>query len=347
MKVLLFFPRNYSLDKTVREGFKYFNCDLKIFDFTDFFTKWQNYFIIKTGGMPQKIQRHWFVPYLKKINKCYLQVVKSEKPDLLIVYNDQYLLPDTAKEIKKICPIFNILGDNPLYIERRPFNVATLLEMNYVFAPDSFWVEQIKQIGFEKISTLYFGYSKDLHYPLEPNKHDLRKYGCDLLMIGRTYRSSWGYKRALFYNQFTDLDIKIYGRNWDIWFNYFPKLKDKVCPLDKPLSFETINLLCACSKIYPIDANPGLIYGLHTRIFDVIGSGILPLVEYRKDIDSVFKGVFMPVIKDYKNAKDIAKYYLKNEKERKEIVVNLRTYLDKNINPIQATAKILEIYGSI
>ena len=347
MKILLFFPDNYSLGKTFSEGFEYFNCDLKTINFTDFFAKWQNYFILKASGIPRKIQKCWFLPYLNKINKCYLRVVKKEKPDLLIVYNDQYLLPDTAKEIKKICPIFNYLGDNPLYIERRPFNVATLFEMNHVFTPDSFWVEQIKQIGFEKISTLYLGYSRNLNFSFEPSEYDLKKYGCDLLMIGRTYRSSWGYKRALFYNQFTDLDIKIYGNGWDIWFDHFPKLKDKVYHINKPLSFEMVNLLCACSKIYPTDANPSLIYGLHIRIFDAIGSGILPLVEYRKDIDSVFNGVYIPVIKNYRNSKDIAKYYLRNERERKEIVAELKGYLDKNITPIQAAAKILEVHKSL
>ena len=74
-----------------------------------------------------------------------------------------------------------------------------------------------------------------------------------------------------------DLDLKIYGMGWEMWFDYFPKLEEKYVELKKPLSFEEVNIITNCGKIYPIDANPGLLNGIHIRIFDTIGSGILPI----------------------------------------------------------------------
>lgn len=295
--------------RSLSSGFNDLGHTVKLIDYRDFFPNWRNRLVEKTGGLPKRFIKYWAEPYLTDINEQYVKVVKGEKPDLVIVYNDQLLLPDTAKEIKKYCPLFNYLGDNPFYIDNRPFNIATLLEADHIFSPDSFWIEQLRQMGAHNISLLLLGNDKELNYPLNPSDEDRRKYGSDLLMIGRTYRNSWGYKRALFYSKFADIDIKIYGKGWEQWFDYFPELKTKYYPLDKPLTFEMVNLLSNCCKIYPIDANPGLIYGLHIRIFDAIGSGILPLPEHRKDIDTIFKGVDLPVIYYYDEAKKKAQYY--------------------------------------
>ena len=106
------------------------------------------------------------------------------------------------------------------------------------------------------ISFLLLGYDKELNHPVELTAEENEKYGSDLLMIGRTYRNSWGYKRALFYSKFSDMYIKIYGRGWELWFDYFPELKKRYYPLNKPLTFEMVNLISNCCKIYPIDANP-------------------------------------------------------------------------------------------
>ena len=112
----------------------------------------------------------------------------------------------------------------------------------------------------------------------------------------------------------------------------------------KPLTFEEINLISNCSKIYPIDANPGLINGLHVRIFDCIGSGILPLVEFREDINLVFKGLHLPIINNYNECEDKAKYFLKNDQERKDIIEDLRKFVAKNYTLKKAAEIILEQY---
>ncbi|MBP7796932.1 MAG: glycosyltransferase [Elusimicrobiales bacterium] len=347
MKILLFVPDNYSLKNIISSGFIQLGHRVKFINYKHFFPNWHNRLIEKTGGLSKRFTKYWYYPYLNKINQKYLYFVNKEKPDFIIVYNDQLLLPKTAREIKKVCPVFNYLGDNPFYIEGRPFNIATMQEANHVFSPDSFWVKQIKQIGLNNVSFLLLGYDKGLNHPINVAPEEKEKYGSDLLMIGRTYRNSWGYKRALFYSKFSDMDIKIYGRGWELWFDYFPELKKRYYSLDKPLSFEMVNLLSNCSKIYPIDANPGLIYGLHIRIFDCIGSGILPLVEYRKDIDLVFNEVNIPIIYSYNEAADKAKYFLRNENERIEMIKELQSYVDRNYTPQIAAEKIIEVYKKL
>ena len=347
MKIILLFPEVYTLNKTFSSAFEQLGHKVKSICYRDYFKHWRNRLIEKTGGLPNRFIKHWQKPYLKDINSNYIKTIIAEKPDLVIVYNDQLLLPETAKEIKKTCPLFNFLGDNPFFIERRPFNIATMLESDHVFSPDSFWYEQLKLIGVKNISLLYVGSDKSLNYSIKPNEKEYEKYKSDLLMIGRIYPDSWGYKRALFYSKFANMDIKIYGRGWENWFNYFPELEKKYLSLNKPLTFEMVNMLSNCSKIYPVDANPGLLNGIHIRIFDCIGSGILPLVEYRKDLDIVFKDVKIPIINNYNEAADKAKYFLENENERIEIIKSLQKFVYTNFTPIIAAEKIIEVYNNL
>ncbi len=347
MKILLLSPKKYTLNMNLELGFLELNHEVKSIDYLEFFPNWRNRLIQKTGGLPERIIKYWYNPYLKDIQLNYLNAVNAYKPDLVIIYNDQLLLPDTIKQIKKTCPIFNYLGDNPFYIERRPFNVASMLECNHVFSPDTFWIEQIKQIGFKNISFLVIGAYIENDKKVYFDDENYKKYRCDLIMIGRTYRNSWGYKRALFYSKFLDLDIKIYGQGWNIWFEYFPELEKKYVKLEKAFSHETVKLLTQCAKIYPIDANPGLQYGLHLRIFDCIGLGTLPIVEYRKDLDLVFNNVDIPKIYDYNDANQLAQYYINNENERIEMINKLQNYIANNYTPRHAAEKIIEVYNSL
>lgn len=348
MKILFLLPRFYSLIQTLSEGFEELGHEITIIDFPQFFSSWYNHLIVKTIGLPERITKYWSSSYFKKINSIYIKYVDQIKPDLILVYNDQYIFPETVAKIKnEYCPIFNYLGDNPFYVFNRPSNIASLMEMSYIFAPDSFWCSQLKLLGIENIEFLLFGYSKKLNYPVIPSFEEKKLFGNDLVMIGRTYRNNWGYKRAFFYNQFADLDLKIYGKGWNIWFDYFPKLKNRYIELHKPLSFKEVNLILNCSKIYAIDANPGLITGLHARIFDCIGSGILPLVEYRNDLEKVFKNLEIPTIKNYNEASEIANKYLQNDIKRIALINELRKFLDLNYTPQIAAKKIIKVFNAL
>lgn len=347
MKILFFFPELYSIKEVFIEGCSRLGINYEFCHFEDFFSNTTNRWQSKITNLPRSLKNIWSSSYIQKVNKLYLKKVQDFNPDLVLLYNDQLMLPETAKHIKKKCPIFNFLGDNPFYVFQRPFNLATIREMDYVFAPDSHWLKQLNQIGIEKTSFLVLGYANSINFFQKPTIEEKEKYASDVVMIGRTYNDAWGYKRALFYNKFSHLDFKIYGNGWNRWLNHFPELKDSIVPLKQTLSHQDVNLICNCCKIYPIDANPGLINGLHIRIFDSIGTGILPLVEYRHDLQTVFKGNFVPVIDNYNQAADIAAYYLKNEKERKDIVSVLKRHVDINYNPKIAVEKIIDKYEKV
>ncbi len=346
MKIALFFPPFYSLKTLFENAFKAKGIEVVSTDFRDFYPKWKQRINGYIHSLPDKISGSFYNSYIADINKNYLKFIETNKPDLALLYNNGNLIPETIDKIKKTCPVYNFLGDYPLFLRNR-FALETMMKCDHIFCPDTYWLDQIIKMGKKNVSYLIVGYDKNINYPISflDKKNKKYSYSSDLLFIGRGYKySSYGYKRALFYDSFNNLDIKIYGREWEYWFNYFPKLKEKYHPLNDILTFEEVNRLCNNSKIYPIDLNPGLINGLHIRIFDAIGSGILPLVEYSKDIDAIFNNVPIPVIKDYREAPELAEYYLKNENERLFLIEKLKNYVDSNYSPELAVNKILDIF---
>lgn len=346
MKILLLYPDSYSIRKTITKAFNDLGHSIRNVNYYNFFSSWKNQLISKTIGLPRKLKKGYHEAYSKKINKQYIKIIESEKPDLLLVYNDQYLNVPTVQKIKKITKLAFYLGDNPFFMHNKPIdNLGIFLEADYIFSPDTYWTYYFKKTGFDNIITLYLGYDPDYNYKKQVSREELKKYRHDLVMIGRMYPfalSQWSYKRALFYNQFSKLDIKIYGHNWDPWFDLFPNIKSKVEKPDCFLSFDEVNTILNCCKIYPVDANPGLINGIHIRIFDCIGSGILPLSEYQPDLETVFSEVYLPVIKNYNDAEKTARYYLKHEEERLKIIRELKYFVDARYTPIRAVKTILD-----
>lgn len=344
MKILLFLPSSsYSIGESVKNAFLELGHEIYNFDHQSVTKNWQMKLNTQMFRMPYRIRNKWDGFYLREINKKMIEVFYQEKPDLIMVYNDSLLLPVTVEKIKKTAKVVFYLGDNPYYTFNKPFFLKVLMEADYTFVPDSMWVDQLRMLGICNVYFEMLGWDHRHYFPMDPTQEERDKYSSDLLFIGNTYVQNWGYKRTLFMSKFSDLDLKIYGtRNWHRWFEYFPELRDRFVLLDKPLGLEQVNLISNCSKLYPVDANPGLLQGLHARIFDCIGSGILPLVEYRKDLDRVFPDKDIPIIYSYQEANQLARYYLDHDSERKELVKSLRDFIKNKFLPKHAIKRMLD-----
>ncbi len=347
MRILLIMPEDYTLLYTVTASLKAFGHEVQNLNYLSFFPNYQNRLITKTIGLPYKVRKkmRFHDYYRTKINNQYLDHVYNHKPDLVLVYNEQYLTYETAREIRKITKLAFILGDNPFFFHNHPLtNLGMYLEADYVFSCDSFITESFKKAGQTNVTEIYLGYDPNICYPKQPTEEEWQNYGSDVVMIGRLYPtiiSSWTYKRLWFYNQFRNLNLKIFGHGWRRYQREFPELLKKVVDLHHHLSFDEVNTIVSCSKVYPIDANPGIINGIHLRVFDCIGQEILPLPEYTKDIETIFGKVGMPMIKDYRQAEQLAKYYIKHDDSREKLVKELKQFVDEFYTPRQAVERIL------
>jgi spore maturation protein CgeB len=188
-------------------------------------------------------------------------------------------------------------------------------------------------LGAKKTEYLIPGYNEQHHFKIIPSVEQLKKYKSDVFFMGSPYNDNWGYKRALFLSKFCSFRFLFLGPEcWKEWFIQFPELEPKWTRKEGYLPDEELNLMMNCTKIIPVDANPGIINGCHIRVFDAIAAGALPLIEYRKDLDIIFKDTGIPLIKSYDEIPGIVRDLIDNDNERNIVVRRLQANVLKNYN---------------
>ncbi len=344
MKIALFFSGEYSMSLTFQAGFEKLGHEVHIVNYNDFTRKISARLDHYGTIYPSGFRNHVREKLLKQIQIGYISKVKLLKPDLVLAYNDQMVTAETVAEIKGLGIRYAVyLADSPFFLQRRNHLFKVLINANHIFAPDTFWLKQLNILGIKHTSFLIIGYDDTLFFPLKPSTQEMETYGADVFYLGSPYKTIWGNKRAHFLNLFTGMNFKFYGPpSWKKWFGEFPNLKHHYVENTFRISDKLVNIISNCCKIYPVDANPGLIHGLHVRTLDCIGSGILPLVEYRSDLERVFHGVEIPIIHDYREASELAGNYLTNESHRSQVINRLRDHLNTNYSPEKSVSYLLK-----
>jgi hypothetical protein len=279
--------------------------------------------------LPYSIRNKWTYYYQNKINNAFLNQFRLHSPDLVFVYNNEMLLPETVAEMKKTARVVFFLGDSPYYTPTNDYFLALLNMADLVLVPDSFWMEQMRTIGI-KNTYLFIPGLDETSYHQNPS-HEISETISekDILYCGMSYYNSWGYKKALLMSKFTDFNLEIHGnRAWHRWFQFFPELAS----VFHESGFIPTNLLNAMfnkTKLMPVDGNPAVLNGFHLRTFEALGAGVLPLIEYRKDVEEeIFTDIDiqLPIIRSYSDATAMAERYLSDEQLRSE-TVNLMKHL--------------------
>ena len=337
MKVLILIPTIYSLAGTLKKGFNDLGYEVVLYDYRIEISNLNKNINTQTFRFPFSVRSKWNKYFMDKINKVHIEKYNNVEPDIVMIYNNEMLLPETVEYFSKKSKILFFLGDNPFYTPTNDYFLDLLFRADLIVSPDSFWTEQVKLMGMKNCISEYFN---TYHYQYELKKIESEQH--DLLFIGMSYVNSWGYKRALFLSHFAEFDIKIHGNSaWHRWLEFFPELKPKFI-LKGNYSDEYMAQLHYNAKIYPFDSNPGMLNGIHLRLFDCIEYGILPIPEYRKDISRVFKNEKLPIVNDYTEANKVVSYYLKNDTERIELVKSLQNFVRKNYNPDVTLTRILD-----
>ncbi len=335
MKIALLFPENsHSIYKLFLQNLNDLGHDTILID---------PYFSRKKiqGKLAHEIGK--FHPRLKRLEKNYTyKMINADiknkleefKPNIVISYNDSFLLPDTIDYIKNLSRLIVFLADNPFYSFQKEFFLNLILKADTIITADTGCKEQLEMLGINNIIFSIIGIASDVYNKIEVSDQKIEEYGNDIIFVGGQYSDdSWAMKRALLLNEFADMDLKVWGRStWIPTLKNFPELKNKFILQSKPMTIEELNLRMNCSKIYPVDHHPGILNGIHARVFETIAAGILPVVEYRKDLDLIFNHVRPPTFKSYSEAKKLVEYYLKNNNEREERARELLDYSHKNLN---------------
>jgi hypothetical protein len=342
-KTLLLCPSRYSLINIFKNILLEISDEVLEIDIRNYVKQYEIKLNTQMFRFPDLIRKKWISYYQQKINDKLWSDFCDHSPDVVFVYNNEMLLPSTVQKMKQTAKIIFFLGDSPFFTPTNDYFLTILVMGDLVLIPDSFWVQQMQNVGIK--NSFYFipGFDKS-SYHMRPDKEVLQNaISSDILYCGSCYLNSWGYKKALFMSKFTKFDLHIYGnKNWEKWFEFFPDLESKYHQsgfIPAPI----LNAMFNKTKLMPVDGNPGILNGIHLRMFEALSAGVLPLVEYRKDVEeSIFNGldIEIPVIKTYDLAEEVAERYLMDESLRLSTVSSLRNHVlsqyssEKNANRI-------------
>ncbi len=342
MKCLFLAPMQYPFIQSIVAGMKARGMEIRAVDYQQFFTPRANRRYNNFTALPRRIRKYWEEPYIRKTNENYLEIFREFAPDLVFIYNNQLVAPGLLEEFRKKAKIAFMLGDNPLYTPTSIYNLHILFQADYVISPDTMWRDQLGRLGVRNVVFDCFGFNSELYHPMEVSAADRQRYQTDFIYVGSASKTNWGYKRALFLNQFTGFNFKAYisGAGMERWFGFFPDLAEKVQPHDRfDPGFN--NLVYNCSKIAPVEQVPSLFNGIHVRVFDILGAGILPLCERSSDLEMVF-GMDIPLIRDYREVPEMARYWLEHEAPRKECVQRMRARAMENYEPSMVIGRMTD-----
>jgi hypothetical protein len=334
-KSLLLCPDRNSLFGSLQEILKELSNDVRGYDISDKISTADSFIQAQSLRMPYRWRSGWERHFQGKLNRDLLEFIKSYQPELVLVYNSEFLLPETCAEIKRRSLLLFYLADSPFYTPQNNYYLTVLSYADLILSPDSFWSRQLNTIGL--LNTLYFVPGPDYgHFNRLSDITDFSDApGTEILYVGSSYYNSWGYKKALLMSKFVNFDFHLHGNTmWKRWFRFFPELESKYYETGF-IPSEKLNRMFNMTKLIPVDGNPGILNGFHLRVFEALCAGALPLTEDREDVEAkVFKGcdAKVPLIKDYNKAEDIARYYLQNETERKETVEALILFIRNRYN---------------
>jgi spore maturation protein CgeB len=329
-KTLILCPKRYSIYSLLYSILSRISSITKGYDINESLGHDKLWLQAQMFRLPGRMRRRWERYFLRIANENLLKEIREYQPDLVLVYNSEFLLPETCLTIKKRSRLVFYLGDSPFYTPHNNYFLTCLTYADLILSPDSFWISQLNTLGIEK--TLHFipGIDEESYSRVDEKLIPKSIKSTEILYVGGCYLNSWGFKKALLMSKFTGFDFHIYGNDaWKRWFDFFPELKSAY---DETGYLETarVNYMFNKTKIVPVDGNPAIICGVHLRLMEALGSGALPLIEYRRDVDELIfpgSGIDLPLLRSYNQAKDMAQYWLNHEKERTQTVEAMRSFV--------------------
>ncbi len=341
MKCLLLAPLQYPFTQSILAGLEANGLEVKAVDYLSFFSPRVNARYNNYTTLPMRLRRLWEEPYVRKTNAEYGRIFSEFQPDIVFIYNNQLARPMLLESFKRSAKVVFMLGDNPLYTPSNIYNLHILYYADYIISPDSLWCEQLTQMGVPNVVFDCFGYDTQVYYPMQVSDAERQRYRSDFIYVGSASKTNWGYKRMRFLDLFKNLDFRAYiSGSMERWYELFPGAASKIIPHDRfDAAFN--NLVYNCSKIAPVDLVPSLFRGIHVRVFDILGAGILPLCEYSADLERVFAGIELPVIRNYVEAEEVARFWLEEEERRRACVAAMRARVEERYTPAQVIQRML------
>lgn len=328
-KIFIIAPDFYGIDKSISKAFESFGFEVFLINSRTKLNLLEKISkkMMRKFPFTRIICNNLLGFFLDKENKKYLSYVKKENPALLFIIKGETIFPRTLELIKKEIriPLVAYIWDDPFCsyagqfsddYRKNNFKEGMYL-YDHIFVYDPYYLEEMKKLGISNVSYLPLATDIDKYKRVNLVKDEEQMYNFDISFVGTPYPN-----RVKILENLTEFKLGVFGDGWERWFR---KSKTPIYYKGKAVNEEVLKIY-SFSKIVLNIHDPEAICGVNTRTFDILSCGAFELVDYKPELEHLFKGGEEIVYyKDIADLKRLIKYYLDNPKERNNIAEKGKT----------------------
>ncbi|MFH1062519.1 MAG: glycosyltransferase [Candidatus Omnitrophota bacterium] len=312
MKVLIYGEAyGYALAPQIKRSFVQLGCDAEIFN-------WTMYLYTERGiNLKNRVfNRIMLKSIAAKINRDFINVVKKNKYDLVLVNNGWHLTGDTIDAVKKYAKkvvnwstdeLFNKVFARFIHVESYSKYDCIFSQRKHLF--DSYLTKGIKRVEFLPL----FYYPE--HHPVVVSEKDKLLWGSDIAFMG-----TWNKEREKIIEALTGYNVKIWGAQWN---RSKPSFKKKFEITNKIAWLEDMSKVVSSTKIIVDNLTKGQTDKVNMKNYQIPACGGVLLTQRTDVIQELFEENKEVICYDsLEELREKCEYYLKNEAARNSIAVN-------------------------
>jgi len=304
-------PYKWAMAYNLMKAFQQLGHSTDIFDWTQWLFRTKQY------NLKNRIlDRILFVNIARKINHNFIQNIKTNKYDLIIVLKGVHLFSSTIIEAKNYVDfVVNWNPDdffNPLNNSR--YILQSFDKYDCIFTSRGHLREEYIKKGAKRFEVINWYYLPNIFYPMKVSLQERNKYGSDLVFVG-----SWSKRREDILGSLANFRLRVFGGGWHKARESFRKKVECNLPIYNETLCKTINL----SKINLNILTKENRDTTNIRNLEIPACGGFQLSERSNEILELFEEdkeiVCFETVEELISK---CKYYLKNESERERIAFN-------------------------
>lgn len=256
--------------------------------------------------------------FLSLIGEMFVARVLETRPSMIFALAQSPLSMDIVKRIKplKIPLCYWFVEDYRLMQYWK--DIVQHYDYFFTIQKGEFH-EELGRMGMKNHFYLPAACHQDIHKPLPLEEEEMAMFKSDISFMGAGY-----YNRRCFFKMLRDYDFKIWGTDWP---NDDPFFKNAVQRDSERISIEDTVKIFNSTKInlnmhsstYHSGVNPHGDF-VNPRTFEIAACGGFQLVDYRSDLEGLFKvGEEIETFSDIQDLRTKISYYLDHPEERNKI----------------------------
>jgi spore maturation protein CgeB len=260
-------------------------------------------------------------PGISRIKRKFVALIKSERPDVTLLYQGHYFDRETLEEIRHFTFIAGYHNDDPFGARKTMLRYRLLLpalpSYHGFHVYRSCNVEEALAYGVPKVKILMPYYLPWLDYPRKLNGENRNRWGTDVMFAGHVENDF----RVECLTKAVRLEIKvrIYGENRFWKPALFPDVYEKIKPIKKVVG-EDYRKALSGAKIAACFFSRWNRDQYTRRVFEIPACKVFLLSERTAEMQSLYEeGGEAEYFDTPEEFLDKAKYYLKNDTARQRI----------------------------